>query len=69
MSYCLFSYTCLLSVPFVSRESKEAKNLTDLKPLAVALELFTVSKKLLLSVTAADVMNFTNNKGKLVGVM
>ena len=50
------------------RKSTGAKQLTDLTPLAVALELFAVSKKMLLAVSASDVLKFTCSNGILVRV-
>ena len=52
---------------FNYRES--SNKLTDLTPLAVALELFSVSKKMLLTVSASDVINFSNNKKLLVSTL
>lgn len=55
-----------LLVLILFRSSKKAKNLTDFTPLTVSLELFSVSRKLFLSVIATDIIAFQKSQEKQV---
>ena len=66
MSHCWKSHVEAHLAFFRFRKDKLVTHLTGLSSLSVSLELFCVSRKLFLSLTASDVTVYQTSKGKEV---